>query len=110
VVIKVGAAVVGFGFLRPFHPAGTFERTAEVTYFIMPEHTRQGLGTAMLDFFVEQAGRRGIDSLVASVSSRNHESLKFQGKDGFRECGRLSQAGRKFGQDVDVLWLQKRLQ
>ncbi|MFA5111774.1 MAG: N-acetyltransferase family protein [Desulfobaccales bacterium] len=109
VAVKAGAEVVGFGFLRPFHPAATFQRTAEVAYFIMPEHTRQGLGTAMLEFFAEQAGKLGIDSLLASVSSRNHESLGFHLKNGFKECGRLARVCRKFGQDVDVVWLQKRL-
>lgn len=38
--------VAGFAFLRPYHPAETFRRTAEIAYFILPEHTRRGLGTA----------------------------------------------------------------
>jgi L-amino acid N-acyltransferase YncA len=108
-VVKTEAKVVGFGFLRPFHPASTFRRTAEVTYFIMPEHTRRGLGTAMLDYFTEQAKKLGIDSILASVSSRNQVSLNFHVQKGFQECGRLPQVGRKFGQDVDVVWMQKRL-
>ncbi|MFZ5448142.1 MAG: GNAT family N-acetyltransferase [Thermodesulfobacteriota bacterium] len=109
VVVKAGGEVVGFGFLRAFHPAATFKRTAEITYFIMPEHTRQGLGKAMLDLFLKQAEKLGIDSILASVSSRNPDSLKFHLKNGFRECGRLTKVGRKFGEDVDVVWLQKRL-
>lgn len=108
-VAKAAANVVGFGFLRPFHPASTFRRTAEVAYFIMPEHTRQGLGTAMLGYFTEQAQKLGIDSILASVSSHNPESLNFHVKKGFQECGRLPGVGRKFGRDVDVVWLQKRL-
>jgi phosphinothricin acetyltransferase len=109
VVVKAGPQVVGFGFLRAFHPATTFKRTAEITYFIMPQHTGQGLGTAMLRLFSEQAEKMGIDSILASVSSRNPDSLQFHLKNGFRECGRLTMAGRKFGQDVDVVWLQKPL-
>ncbi len=34
--------VVGFPFLHPFHFASTFRRTAEITYFILPQHTRRG--------------------------------------------------------------------
>lgn len=109
VVVKARDKVVGFGFLRAFHPAATFQRTAEVTYFIMPEHTRQGLGTAMLDYFNEQAKKLGVDYILASVSSCNPKSLEFHRKKGFQECGRLSRVGRKFGQDVDVVWLQKSL-
>lgn len=109
VVRDAAGQVVGFAFLRPHHPAATFSRTAEITYFILPEHTRQGLGTAILELFVEQAGPLGIDTILACVSSKNPESLEFHRKNGFRECGRFLKVGRKFGEDFDVVWLQKRL-
>jgi len=34
--------VVGFAFLRPFHHAGTFKKTAEIAYFILPQGAWQG--------------------------------------------------------------------
>jgi phosphinothricin acetyltransferase len=101
--------VVGFAFLRPHHGGDAFRRTAEITSFIQAEHTRRGLGTAILEVFEEQARRLGIDCLLACVSSKNPESLKFHRKNGFRECGRFLKVGRKFGEDFDTVWLQKRL-
>ena len=101
--------VVGFGFLRPFHPANTLRRTAEVTYFISPEHRGQGIGRVMLDRLIEEAASRGIDSLVANISSRNEESLAFHRKNGFRECGRFQEAGRKNDLDFDIVWMQRRI-
>jgi phosphinothricin acetyltransferase len=101
--------VVGFAFLRPHHTADTLKRAAEVTYFILPDHTRQGLGSAILELFMEQAGGLGIDTFLACVSSKNPESLKFHLKNGFREVGRFAGIGRKFGEDFDVVWLQKHL-
>ena len=47
--------IFGFAFLRPYHNMETFRRTAEITYFIMPEHTRKGIGAAILDQFIEKA-------------------------------------------------------
>jgi len=106
-----GAAgeVVGFAFLRPYHFADSFKRTAEITYFIMPEHTRKGLGTAILELFTKKCREKGVDTILASVSSRNEGSLGFHCKNGFRECGRLQRVGRKLGEDFDVVWLQKHL-
>jgi len=101
--------VIGFGFLRPFHPASTLRRTAEVTYFIVPEYTKRGIGTEWLKRLIEEAITRGIDSLVASISSRNEESIAFHRKNGFRECGRFERAGRKNEQDFDIVWMQRRL-
>lgn len=109
-VIKNGDhQVVGFGFMRPHHLADSFKRAAEVTYFILPGNTRKGLGTAMLNLFVQEAGQMGIDSLLSNISSRNQESIRFHLKNGFQECGRFLKVGRKFGEDFDVVWMQKQL-
>ena len=101
--------VVGFGFLRPHYLADSSQKAAQVTYFILPAYTRQGLGTALLAFFVGEARKMGLDSLLANVSSRNRESLAFHLKHGFRECARFLKVGHKFGEDVDAVWLQKQL-
>lgn len=108
VVRDAAQRVVGFAFLRP-HYSEAFKRVAEVTYFILPEHTRQGLGSSILELFVEQASPMGIEAIMAAISSKNQESLKFHLKNGFREVGRFPKIGRKFGEDFDVVWLQKRL-
>lgn len=101
--------VIGFGLLRPHHGAGTLKRTAELTYFLRPDCTRQGVGKAILDFLVAEARRLGVDNLLASVSSLNPASIAFHLQNGFHECGRFLTAGRKFDQDFDVLWFQRRL-
>ncbi|MBN1663750.1 MAG: N-acetyltransferase [Deltaproteobacteria bacterium] len=101
--------VVGFAMMHAYHPARAFVRTAELTYFIHPEHTGKGIGRIFLDLFEGEARRLGIDSLIASVSSLNENSLQFHRKCGFEECGRFKKIGRKFGRDFDVVWMQKRI-
>jgi phosphinothricin acetyltransferase len=64
----------------------------------------------MLSRLAEEAGRMGIDSLVASISSENPESIAFHVKNGFRECGRFDRAGRKNGREFDIVWMQKHFQ
>jgi phosphinothricin acetyltransferase len=102
-------AVAGFGMLRRWHPADSFGRTAEVTYFIRPEHTGRGLGAQMLAHFEAAARRMGIDTILASISSLNEGSIRFHRRNGFVECGRFRAVGRKFDRDFDVVWMQKRL-
>lgn len=109
VVLTESGQMAGFGFLRPIHPASTLRRTAEATYFLSPDFTRQGIGTALLEQLVEQAKPMGIDSLVASISSKNAESITFHKKNGFCECGRFARAGRKNGEEFDIVWMQRHL-
>ena len=99
-------AVVGFAFLRPYHPAKTFSRTAEVTYFIIPHHTRMGLGSLMLEELADKARQRGIDNLLASIASLNEPSVRFHEKQGFKQCGTLPRVGTKFGKDFGVVLMQ----
>ncbi|UCG61318.1 MAG: N-acetyltransferase [Candidatus Zixiibacteriota bacterium] len=108
VCIRSGSGeTVGFGFLRPYYNAETFRRTAEITYFIRAEHTGKGLGTRLLNHFIEKARLRGIDIFLASISSRNEQSIAFHLKHGFVECGRFKEIGTKHGKPFDMVWMQK---
>jgi L-amino acid N-acyltransferase YncA len=107
VVIKDDAeTVVGFAFLHAYRSGGTFRRAAEITYFIQPDHTGKGIGTAVLRQLGLAAKEQGIETLLANISSRNEGSLRFHRKKGFEECGRFRRIGRKFGEDFDVVWMQ----
>lgn len=101
--------IVGFGLLHAYHPASTFRHTAEASYFLAPEHTGRGLGRLVLEKLCEDARGMGIRSIVASVSSRNGESISFHLKNGFRQVGRFESVGSKLGRDFDVVWFQKNL-
>ncbi len=99
--------VVGFSLLHPHRRSEAFRRAAEVTYFILPGHTRKGLGGKMLEMMITDARKIGIDILLANVSSLNEQSLGFHRKHGFKECGRFERIGRKSGREFDVVWLQR---
>jgi len=99
--------VVGFAVIRPYHYADTLRRTAEAIIFILPEHTRQGLGGRILKQLEADARAHGVDTLLGCASSRNEQSIAFQKAHGFAECGRFQRVGRKFNEDFDFVWLQK---
>jgi L-amino acid N-acyltransferase YncA len=99
--------VLGFAILRPHSPMPVFSRTAEITCFISPENTGKGIGKAMHENLMHEAKEKGISSILAGISSLNSASLAFHKKRDFQECGRLLKIGRKWGQDFDVIWMQK---
>jgi phosphinothricin acetyltransferase len=96
----------GFAFLRPYNPMPSFLRAAEITYFIDPEYVGRGIGTRMLERIVAEAMRKGIDTILANVSSLNEASLRFHRRHGFGECGRFRRVARKKGRDLDAVWMQ----
>lgn len=101
--------VVGFGMLRTHNPFSTFSWTAEATYFIHPDWTGKGLGKSVLAVLEKGARERGITNILASISSLNPRSIAFHKKNGFVECGRFLQVGKKMGREFDTVWMQKQL-
>lgn len=101
--------VAGFGFIRPFHPMPAFRRTGEVSYFLKPGYTGQGLGETLLAALIREAQAMQIDCIVANICSLNHNSIKFHSKHGFAECGRFQRVGKKKDTDFDIVWMQKLL-
>jgi len=109
-VLEKEAVVLGFAISRPFLPFSVFNRTALVTYFIDPSHTRRGLGGRLLDHLIQDSRARGIRVILASISSRNVQSLEFHRSHGFQESGRIRSAGIKHGKEFDLVWMQRDLE
>lgn len=101
--------VIGFCQLKPFDSVSTFERSAELSYFLEPGSTGKGIGAIVFAKLLEEARKRGKTRLFASISGDNAASLKFHEKQGFRECGRFRGAGNKFGRDFDIVYMQKEI-
>lgn len=101
--------VIGFGLLRAHNPMPTFAVTAEITYFIHPDHTGKGIGTKLLRLLEKEGKQKGITNILANISSLNPRSIDFHKKNGFNECGRFKNVGNKKGRVFDTLWMQKML-
>jgi phosphinothricin acetyltransferase len=107
VIENTDHTIIGFGLLRKHQHVDVFRRTAEVTYFILPDHTERGLGSRLLDMLIHDARELNIDTLLANISSLNEKSILFHRKHGFVDCGRFQRIGKKRGKDFDVVWMQK---
>ena len=108
-VLEHKTRVVGFGLLKTVLPFPAFMATGMLTYFILPECTGKGFGSRLLERLTKEAEAMGMTSLVANMASTNTASINFHARHGFEEVGRLHNAGMKFGEPFDVVWMQKEL-
>jgi phosphinothricin acetyltransferase len=106
-VLESEANVVGFGLMKPLMPFPAFMTTGMLTYFIQPGYTRMSLGKKLLGRLTDDAKKMGVTSLVANMASKNKESIQFHLRCGFTEVGRLQNAGSKFGEPFDMIWMQR---
>jgi phosphinothricin acetyltransferase len=109
ILVDADGPVAGFGMLRPHNLMPAFAQTAEVTYFIRPGLTGQGLGSQLLAHLEAEGKRLGITVVLANISSLNEGSIRFHQRHGFTECGRFRGVARKRGVVFDTVWMQKTL-
>jgi len=107
IVLEVDHKIVGFAYIKPYLAYKNCQLSGVLTYFILPLYTGKGFGAMMLDKLLEAAKRINMKHLLAHISSRNEQSLRFHKKHGFVECGRFNDIGTKFGHTFDVVWMQK---
>jgi L-amino acid N-acyltransferase YncA len=69
----------------------------------------KGIGTKLLSLLEIEGMKKGITNILANISSLNSRSIDFHKKNGFVECGRFKNVGRKKEQLFDTVWMQKML-
>lgn len=69
----------------------------------------KGVGKQALEKLEGEAKKIGIKKLLVDISSENIQSINFHKKNGFVECGRFHNMGKKKGKYFDVVWMEKNL-
>jgi len=108
-VAKEGEETVAFAMFQPHNPVPPFAHTAEFTCFVRPDRTGRGIGKTLLAYLENEGKARGITNILACIAAPNEASVAFHEKNGFTECGRFKNVGRKFGHSFDTIWMQKEL-
>ncbi|NVM35426.1 MAG: N-acetyltransferase family protein [Candidatus Lokiarchaeota archaeon] len=109
IILEIEEKITGFAFLRNYLPYDNFKHTGQLSYIIKPEYTNKSFGTMLFNKLVDAAKDNGIDILIVHLSSLNQQSLNFHKKHGFIECGKFKNIAKKFGQEFDIIWMQKNI-
>lgn len=94
-VYQEGGRVLGYLCLSPYREGRpALAQVAEVSYYLDLTRRRQGLGTRLLSFGMDQAARLGHRQLLAILLSCNKASIALATKHGFAQWGCLPGAAR----------------
>lgn len=109
-VVEIDGRVAGFGALSPYSDRGGFSETAEISLYLAEFAQGRGLGGRLMDALLESARGTGVLHLVlARISGDRPASLALHAKAGFEECGRIPEAGLKFGRRLDLVHMARRM-
>ncbi|KAJ56505.1 hypothetical protein ACMU_06065 [Actibacterium mucosum KCTC 23349] len=99
--------VRGFATYGPFRGGPGYAHTAEHTVYLSPDAQGQGAGRALMDALEHRAAQQGIHVLVGALSGTNSAGLRFHLARGYSQTGHMPHVGRKAGQWLDLVLVQK---
>lgn len=105
-VAELEGQVAGWGSLSKFRDRAAYDPTVEASVYIHHDLHRRGIGRAILVDLIERARAIGFHSLIGGASAEQTASIRLQESLGFTHIACFKQVGYKFGQWLDVVFLQ----
>lgn len=100
----------GFCYISRYKPRQAYDRTAEVTIYLLPETTGKGIGTICLEMLETIARDSDISVLIGVITAENKTSVRLFEKCGYMKCAHYQRVGEKFNRVLDVVSYQKLLE
>lgn len=104
-----GEAGLGFVTYGPFRGGPGYLATVEHTVIVAPQAQGSGVGKRLIEKAISEAQQAGHHVMVAAISSANPQAVRFHKALGFVQTAHMPEVGRKAGQWLDLILMQKAL-
>jgi phosphinothricin acetyltransferase len=108
-VARDGDGVAGFASYGPFRPWPGYRFSVEHSVYVRPDARGRGIGKALLQALLLQAGDKGLHTMIGGIEAGNEASIRLHVGLGFTETGRIPEVGYKFGKWLTLVFMQKTL-
>ena len=106
-VAELGGAVTGYAYAGPHKARRGYRLTVEDSVYVHHDALRRGIGTRLLAALITAARLRGYRQMMAVIGdSANAPSIGLHRAHGFYHIGTARGIGFKFGEFLDVVYMQ----
>jgi L-amino acid N-acyltransferase YncA len=109
VVADEDGMVVGYAYATQIRDRPGYRYTCEDSIYVHPDRVGQGVGSALLIALIDASRDAGFSQMIAVIGGAEPASVAVHARAGFREVGRLSNVGFKFGRYLDNVYMQRAL-
>ncbi|WP_374385504.1 N-acetyltransferase family protein [Sandaracinobacter sp.] len=103
-----GGQILGYAYLNQFRDRAAYAHTAETSVYVASGARGLGVGRQLMEALIPAGRAAGFRQFVAVIGdSGNHASIALHSAAGFRHVGTLTGVGEKFGQLLDVVYMQR---
>ena len=108
-VAEIDGQVVGFSSLSEYRPRAAYRTSVESSVYVNETMRGRGVGRRLLHDLVDLAKASGFHTMVARIAGGHEASIKLHEAVGFATVGTEREVGRKFGNWLDVVVMQRML-
>ncbi|MBW3645870.1 MAG: GNAT family N-acetyltransferase [Actinobacteria bacterium] len=101
--------VVGFASLSPYRDRPAYRTTVEDSVYVRGDHRGSGVGGLLLEELLTVAAASGFHAVMARIVDGHDASIALHRRHHFTLVGVEREIGRKFGQWLDVIVMQRLL-
>jgi L-amino acid N-acyltransferase YncA len=110
VVARHGGHVLGYAYAGPYRPRPAYRFTVEDSIYVDPAAQGKGIGNLLLVRLIAESEARGFRQMIAVIGdSANQGSIALHRRHGFRHVGVFESVGRKHGNWLDSVLMQREL-
>jgi L-amino acid N-acyltransferase len=106
---STAGSVLGFSTFGDFRAWPGYRHTVEHSVYVRSDMRRRGLGLALVEPLIARAESLDKHVMIAGIEATNGASIVLHERMGFRPVGVMLQVGWKFGQWLDLLFMQRML-
>lgn len=106
IVSEQEGIITGFASYGSFRAWPCFKLTAEHSIYVHQDYRGQGMSKKLLKELIALAKAAGLHVLMAGIDSENGASLHLHESFGFVKVGHFKEVGFKFGQWLDLVFLE----
>jgi phosphinothricin acetyltransferase len=104
-----GGEVLGYAYAAQYSDRPGYRYACENSIYLHEAMRGHGLGTALLAALLDACEACGFRQMIAGIAGSEPASVALHAKAGFTEVARLKSVGRKHGQWLDLLYMQRSL-
>jgi phosphinothricin acetyltransferase len=109
VVAEENGGIVGYGSLSEYKPRPAYRTSVEDSVYVHRGHQGKGVGRLILTSLIGLAVDHGFHAVFARIVGGHEASIGLHEGCGFETIGSEREVGRKFGQWLDVVIMEKLL-
>jgi phosphinothricin acetyltransferase len=109
IVAADGERIVGFGSLSSYKERPAYATSVEDSVYVDADQRGKGVGRLLLSELLELGKAYGFHAVFARIVGGHETSIRLHRACGFEVVGVEREVGRKFGQWLDVVEMQRML-